>query len=208
MAERYLKTQWHLILASQSPRRKELLENLGIRFSCVTPNILEARQAKESPAKYVKRNSFEKAYKVLQTHHEKNTIILSADTVVVINKKVLEKPNDTKDAQEMLQLLSGKTHQVLTGVTILSYRKAIDCHQFVTSTSVTFRKLLSSEIKKYVKTKEPMDKAGAYAAQGKGAFMVESVNGSYTNVIGLPMSEVSKILIKDFKLEIFPKNKL
>ncbi len=192
-----------ILLASQSPRRKELLRNIGVKFESFTPDILENRRKAESPKDYVLRNSLEKAQAAQKIDRYSQFIILAADTVVVLNKKILEKPKNTAHAIKMLKALSGKTHKVLTGV---SFLKQKNNQNFVVETLVTFKKLSQSEIASYVATNEPMDKAGAYGAQGFGAFMVKSVKGSYTNVIGLPMAEVSKVLIKDFKIELFSHN--
>ena len=205
MAKRHLVTKIKLILASKSPRRRELLSNLGLTFECVDPNIEELRRKNESPRKYVRRNALEKAQVVLQDFENQNVVVLAADTIVVIGKKVLEKPRTIAEAKSMLKCLSGQTHKVLTGVSIKTNNLKIPVKNFTVQTLVTFKKLSASEIANYVATKEPMDKAGAYAAQGKGAFMVKSVRGSYTNVIGLPMGEVADILTKQFKLQLFKK---
>ena len=144
MAKRHLGSNLTFILASKSPRRKELLENIGIKFDCIDPNIEERRKKGESPKKYVQRNSVEKAQAVLHNSMNLNLVVLAADTIVVIGKKVLEKPRTLAEARMMLKSLSGKTHKVLTGVCIVSTTGKFKV--FAVQTFVKF-KILSAIIK-------------------------------------------------------------
>ena len=195
-----------LVLASTSPRRKELLGKLGLEFSIRAPNFVETRMAEESAFDYVKRNAKGKAESVFQLLKreslESDFLVLGSDTVVVHGEAVLEKPKNEGEARSMLNALSGRNHQVLTGYSLLSSDSQ---HSEVTScvsTVVEFRKLFDEEIESYLKSGEPMDKAGSYGIQSIGASFVRSIHGSYTNVVGLPLAEVfedlSKIVGSDF----------
>ncbi|MGY3804696.1 Maf family protein [Pigmentibacter ruber] len=179
-----------LILASGSPRRKEMLGISGIEFSVIPANIDEAPKKNESGKDYVKRNAFEKAVAVYKNFsQQENAIILSADTIVVTkNDVILEKPLSEEHAQNMLQLLSNDSHLVYTGYTLL--QNGAELISRVIETIVTFRKISNEEINAYIASKEPFDKAGGYGIQGKAMGFVTNVNGSYTNVIGLPLAEV------------------
>lgn len=172
-----------IILASQSPRRAKLLEEAGIGFEVIAPHINETPLPNESPKDYVCRVSQEKAESIVVD----NKVIIAADTAVVNENKILGKPANENDAKEMLLSLSDKTHVVITGVCIRYPNKT---ENFFVETKVTFRKISKEEIDSYVATKEPMDKAGAYAIQGGAAKMVRKINGSYSNVVGLPLCEV------------------
>lgn len=182
-----------IVLASTSPRRKELLTYLGFAFEIRSPNCEEVRREGESAHDYVLRNSFEKAQACRPASHE---IIIAADTVVVIDGLVLEKPRDIDHARQMLQQLASRTHEVLTGVCVLF--GAIS-ERWVSSTKVTFKSLNDAEINRYIATGEPFDKAGSYAAQGVGSTLVQHIEGSYTNVVGLPMAELSDVLRRYLK---------
>ena len=183
-----------IILASQSPRRKYLLEQAGITFSVIPSRIDEHRLPDESPRGYVKRLSREKALDVAR-HHD-TAWVIGADTVVVVDNTLLEKPTSQDHAEKMLQQLSGRTHTVFTGVTLCGpeSKKIITRH---VATKVEFKTLSPAEIKWYISTEEPFDKAGAYAIQGLGTFLVRGIHGSYTNVVGLPVCEVIEILIQE-----------
>ncbi len=183
-----------IILASQSPRRKYLLEQAGLSFSVIPSLIDEQRRSDESPREYVKRLSREKALDVAR-HHD-TAWVIGADTVVVVDNTLLEKPTSQDHAEKMLQQLSGRTHTVFTGVTLCGpgSKKIITLH---VATEVEFKTLSPAEIKWYISTEEPFDKAGAYAIQGLGTFLVRGIHGSYTNVVGLPVCEVIEILIKE-----------
>ena len=182
------------ILASGSPRRKSLLNDAGLEFKVIVPEIIEKVLPNELPEAYVNRNSDEKAQAILTKYKSINKqpiLILAADTIVVLAGEILEKPESENDAMGMLSKLSASTHQVLTGYSVvLSSGGQVVQRHFIERTNVTFKSLSDLEIKRYVETGEPMDKAGAYAAQGVGAYMIESIDGSYTNVIGLPISQV------------------
>lgn len=170
------------MLASESPRRREMLERIGVPFDVVAPQVAEVRGAREAPDLFAARAAHEKAAAV----RADGRVVLGADTVVIIDGDLLGKPRDDADARAMLMRLSGRTHAVVTAYTILS---AQEISRIVT-TDVTFRTLSADEIDAYVATGEPRDKAGAYAIQGIAAAFVTSVRGSYTNVVGLPLAEV------------------
>jgi septum formation protein len=173
-----------LVLASQSPRRSELLAVAGFRFTVRVKPVEERRRAGESPIDYARRLARAKAESVWERSGE---IVLGADTIVVIDDQVLEKPADVNDARAMLQLLSGREHTVITGICLLHEHGAIVDHA---ATQVRFAPLTDTEIADYVTSGEPMDKAGAYAIQGLASKFVESVHGCYFNVMGLPLSLV------------------
>jgi septum formation protein len=186
-----LNSKPRIILASSSPRRELLLKSLGIKFS-VLPNRVDERKVKfAEPKAYVKTLAMLKASDV--SSRVKKGIVIGADTVVVIGKEILNKPKDTADARRMLRLLSGRTHRVVTGVCVINNytntRKVISV-----STKVRFKKLSERTITWYIRTKEPMDKAGAYAIQGKGAILIERIFGDYNGIVGLPLDALSKIL--------------
>jgi len=181
------------VLASNSPRRRELLSLLGIDFRVHSPEIEEKREPPETPLEYVKRISALKAECVAAFYSDFD-FLLSADTIVVIDKGIIGKPEDDSDAIRMLKKLSGKTHRVITAYTLITKDKTFT---EAVSTGVTFKKLKSEEIKRYVETGEAQDKAGAYAIQGYAAYMVEHISGSYTNVMGLPLAEVYSALEKN-----------
>jgi septum formation protein len=173
-----------LILASQSPRRRELLAIAGFHFSVRVKPVEEVLGAAEDPVAYVRRLARAKAEASWERPGE---IILGADTTVVIDDQVLEKPDDAADASAMLRLLSGRDHTVITGICLLHDGGVIVDHS---STLVRFAPLTDSEIAEYVASREPMDKAGAYAIQGLASKFVERVDGCYFNVMGLPLSLV------------------
>lgn len=173
-----------LVLASKSPRRQQILRDAGIPFVVRSADIPEKRHPKESPSDYVRRLAEEKAYAVTLVAEE---VVLGADTVVVVDGQVLEKPTDTKDAIRMLGLLSGREHEVITGICLRSgTSKIVD----LASTRVHFVPLTPQEIEAYAASGEPMDKAGAYAIQGLAAKFIDRVEGSYSNVVGLPVALV------------------
>ena len=190
-----------LVLASSSPRRKELLSKLGFQFEIIKPDIDEIILDGETPTDFVRRIAEEKARKVNSIVDARKTII-AADTAVVINNEVLGKPIDDKDAARMLNKLSGKSHSVFTGFAILNSDKGVS-HSQVVETLVKFKELNQNEVQGYINSKEHSDKAGAYAIQGIGSFMVESINGSYTNVVGLPMCELVDAMAKHKLVKIF-----
>jgi septum formation protein len=180
-----------LILASASPRRQELLSSAGISFEVLPSEVDEGFREGEPPEEYVLRLARRKAKKAGERH--KDRWVLAADTVVVIDGRILGKPGDRQEAREMLGVLSGQEHRVITGFCLLRGDSGRSREGTVT-TRVRFKRLSSREIEWYLDTGEPFDKAGAYAIQGKAAFMVREIRGSYTNVVGLPLTEVIEAL--------------
>lgn len=185
------KTDPFFILASGSPRRRELLSGAGYIFSCVSPAVDESCRQGELPGAYVQRLA---AAKSAAGYEAGGRILpsLGADTAVVLDGRILGKPRDHDDAVAMLSALSGRVHQVLTGIalTVGIGSTAVDC----VTTSVQFRFLTPAEIEAYWLTGEPLDKAGAYGIQGQGGSLVAQTDGSYTNVVGLPMMETAMML--------------
>jgi septum formation protein len=182
-----------IILASASPRRRELLARAGVLFEVVVPGVDEAPWPREKPASYALRNASEKARAVAARHPE--AWILAADTIVVLDDQILEKPADVPHAAAMLRRLSGREHVVITGVCVRhptpgGFREVADAVR----TRVRFRALSDAEIDAYVATGEPLDKAGAYAIQGGAASFVERIDGPYDNVVGLPTDTVRRLL--------------
>ena len=180
-----------LILASASPRRQELLSSAGISFEVLPSEVDEGFQEGEPPEEYVVRLARRKATKAGERH--KDRWVLAADTVVVIDGRILGKPGDRQEAKGMLGVLSDQEHRVITGFCLLRGDSGKSREGTVT-TRVRFKRLSSREIEWYLDTGEPFDKAGAYAIQGKAAFMVKEIRGSYTNVVGLPLTEVIEAL--------------
>jgi len=183
-----------LILASKSPRRRYLLEQAGLKFSVTPSNIDEAKIPLSSPETYVRILSEAKADDISKKYPEK--WVIGADTIVLNNGNILGKPGSRDDARTMLKQLSGQTHQVLTGYAICCKAKNRMFSETV-KTDVLFKDLTHEEIEWYIHTKEPFDKAGSYAIQGLGTFLVKSIHGSYTNVVGLPVCEVIEFLLKE-----------
>ncbi len=177
-----------LVLASNSPRRQQILRDAGIAYIIRAPSVPEESRLGESPRQYVQRLAEEKAFAVPMHAGE---IVLAADTVVVAGEKLLEKPRDPADAARMLRLLSGREHEVLTGICLRSEsRKIVDA----AATRVRFVDLTDAEIAEYVASGEPMDKAGAYAIQGLASKFIERIEGCYFNVVGLPIALVYRRL--------------
>ena len=177
-----------LVLASASPRRKDLLAQLGLRFTVAAADIDETPMAGEIARNYVHRLAVEKARTVAALHPD--AWVLAADTTVALGSELLGKPRDAQEARAMLGQLSGQTHEVFTGIAVAGRAQASQ----VVRSQVTFRGLSREEIAWYADTGEPLDKAGAYAIQGKGGFLVASIEGSPTNVIGLPLGETLALL--------------
>lgn len=212
-----------LILASSSPRRAQLLSQVGLDYQVMSPNVDESVHENESPVDYVTRMSRQKAAFVAALVENKtgslgfasgqaaqsetktldSSVMLAADTVVIIDGDILGKPRDESDAINMLQRLSGTSHQVVTSVTVQT-RNRLETVQV--ETNVQFRKLSHEECVRYWLTGEPKDKAGAYGIQGIAAIFVERLSGSYSNVVGLPLNETIALL-KEFGLECLPKIK-
>ncbi|OGU77048.1 MAG: septum formation protein Maf [Ignavibacteria bacterium RBG_16_34_14] len=189
-----MKTNYPIWLASTSPRRKKLLRQLNISFKTFKVKVDEKIKKGESPVKTVKRLSLEKMRKAKR--EKKKGIIITADTIVVLNKKIIGKPVNETDAVNILNRLSGKTHIVYTGFCIANLEKKITINDYE-KTSVTFRELNNKEILDYVKSGSPIDKAGAYGIQDDfGAVFIKKINGCYYNVVGLPLQKVYKALLE------------
>ena len=183
-----------LILASKSPRRYELLKQIGLHFEVVHGSIEEENFVRgESPREHVIRLSEEKARDVGQKYP--NAWVLGADTIVYTDGIILGKPKTREEALDMLRRLSGQEHSVLTGFSVLNISKGKG-ERGAVETAVKVKSLSAVEMEWYVQTGEPFDKAGAYAIQGIGSFMIESIRGSYTNVVGLPVCEVIEMLVR------------
>lgn len=181
-----------IILASQSPRRRQLLQEAGLTFTVSPSSIDESLIPVTAPQNYVKYLAEAKAGEIADRYPDQ--CVIGADTIVLQNSQILNKPVSRDDARLMLNQLSGRTHRVLTGFCIMHRNKRIQYGQVVT-TDVRFKQLTPAEIEWYIHTDEPYDKAGAYAIQGTGASLVEAVYGSYTNVVGLPVCEVIQFLL-------------
>jgi septum formation protein len=185
-----------LILASASPRRHELLTQAGIKFQVVAANLNEDLLENEAAAAYVQRLAEEKAQAVWNAHESADTtenplVVLGADTCVVVDGHILGKPTDTADARRMLELLSGRTHAVLTGIAAITNKNV---YRDLDITQVTFNRITDSEIAKYIISGEPLDKAGAYAIQGYAARWIPRIEGCYFNVVGLPIARTVALL--------------
>ena len=175
-----------LILASSSPRRAGYLRELGFVFRRVAPDVDERTRRGETPRKYVRRLAEAKALAVSERYPAH--WVIGADTTVVIDDRILGKPKDDRDARRMLRLLSGRGHQVVSGIALARERNGF-LRSSVSSTRVVFQTLTSREIQSYVDTGEPLGKAGAYGIQGRGAFLVARIEGSFSNVVGFPLEK-------------------
>jgi septum formation protein len=187
-----------IILASASPRRQELLEKLGLRFEVEASNYEEDTPSRLEPHELARRISREKAKVVAGKHRD--AIVIAADTFIVFGDRILGKPRTAIEARGMLKTLSGQSHSVITGFSIIDTATNKTLSQSV-ETKVNIRTLTLKEINAYVKSKEPLDKAGAYAIQGLGAVIVERIEGDYFNVIGLPLGALTEAL-KQFGINI------
>jgi len=190
------KSSTKLYLASSSPRRKELLEQIGAKFKVLAIDVDESVFSGESAETYAERVALKKAKAGKSALTMDNCVVLAADTVVVINGNILGKPSDKDHALIMLQSLSGKSHKVITSLALMGDNET--CCRTCT-TEVSFKSLNEAECELYWQTGESRDKAGAYGIQGKGAVFVESIAGSYSNVVGLPLKETAELL-KYFKV--------
>ena len=180
-----------IILASQSPRRKELLHQMGLKgFKITVPDVDETIEGNLPPAMIVEELSLRKARAVAEEADE-DDLIIAADTVVALDGAVLGKPEDEGSAFSMLSALSGNRHHVYTGITVIRGEQVVTQHEM---TTVTFRELEPEEISNYIATGEPMDKAGSYGIQGLGALLVSGLSGDYFNVMGLPVYRLGRIL--------------
>ncbi len=186
-----------IVLASKSPRRKELLSLLDLDFHIITADIDETIDSSLPVSNEVARLSYQKAA-AIKSQASSNSIIISADTVVELDGCVMGKPKDEQDAFNMLKSLSGKAHNVLTGITVLQGNNHITK---TVTTKVYFRNITDQEIWEYIDTFEPMDKAGAYGIQGRASKFVQKIDGDYFNVVGLPVCELTLIL-KNFNINI------
>lgn len=193
------KSDSTIYLASKSPRRRKLLKQLGIKFKSFTVDLNEEILDGEHPVQTVKRLALHKSE--LALNNVRSGIVITADTIVVLNKKIIGKPVDRTDAFRILSILSGRTHTVYTGFVIadkITGKRIIGYEK----TSVTFKKLSSKEIRDYIKTGSPMDKAGAYGIQDDfGAVFVKRIDGCYYNVVGLPLAKLYKSLVEILQID-------
>lgn len=188
-----------IILASASPRRKELLELIKLDFEVQSSNIEEILDESLPLEKKIEKLSYQKANDIA-LKNKGNNLVIGADTVVVINGEILGKPKDKQDADRMLKLLSNKEHYVITAITLIDNNnpdKYISTHE---KTKVRFIELNQEKIDKYIESGEPMDKAGAYAIQGLGVKFVKSIDGCYTNVVGLPIPLLTQLLENEYNI--------
>jgi septum formation protein len=197
-----------IILGSSSPRRRELLGNLGLDFTIVKPETEEKPLPGEEPTVYVARNAREKNQWIcdqVKRSHPQGALVISADTIVVVEDKLLEKPMSPTEAKDMLSMLSGKTHTVYTAVRIARVTSAGEekVKEFTAATEVLIKPLSGAEMDGYIETGEPFDKAGGYAAQGLGSFMVQEIRGSFSNVVGLPLAVLADTLQQDFEVPLW-----
>ncbi len=191
-----------IILASGSPRRKELMELLGLPFSVRVSDADESTDPELPPYFIVEQLSLLKASAVASEMKAEGTegIVIGSDTVVVFEDAILGKPKDSADAKKMLTALSGNWHSVLTGVTVMNTKNA-KSETFYVETKVHFISLSEEQIDAYVSTGEPLDKAGSYGIQGKGGLFVDRIDGDYFNVVGLPMCKLATVLKEEFGIE-------
>ncbi|MDG2273644.1 MAG: Maf family protein [Halioglobus sp.] len=184
-------SQRRLILASASPRRRELLDQLGVSFTCIPAHIDESHRVDETPSNYVKRMAQEKGRAIALLQPALGWAVLAADTIVVISGTVLGKPKDRADALHMLMALSGRQHSVFTALSLVTVTGMV-CQ--LVETKVEFMSLSDATCEAYLATDEPWDKAGSYGIQGLAGAFVRSIEGSYSNVVGLPLCETWKLL--------------
>ncbi len=187
-----------IILASASPRREELLKKIGLKFEVEPSNYEEDMHSELKPHELARKISLKKAEAVAKKHQD--AIVIAADTFIVFGGKILGKPHTEVEAKNMLKTINGQSHSVITGFTIIDADKNKTLSKSI-ETKVYLRKLASKEIDAYIKSKEPLDKAGAYAIQGLGSVIVERIEGDYFNVIGLPLSALAESL-KEFGIYI------
>lgn len=188
-----------IILASSSPRRKEILAKYNVDFSIVKSDIEEKTFVGERPEQIAMSLAFQKSFNISKLYPD--NIIIGADTIVAYEDEILGKPKDEEDAFRILKLLSGKTHNVITGISIINLNSKIKIVDYE-NTKVKFRDLDDDKIYKYLKTKEYVDKAGSYGIQGYGALLVEKIEGCYLNVVGLPLVKLDILLGEYFNLNI------
>jgi septum formation protein len=187
------KTCKPLILASASPRRQQFLTDLGLTFTCLPADIDETPKTGETPIALALRLALAKAETIAELHPQ--AYVIGSDTVVTLNNRILGKPADATHALDILSSLQGKTHQVITGLSLTCLQD--NCSENLSkTTNVTFTNFSDSILRAYIRTGEPMDKAGAYGIQGKGSFLVRSIQGSCSNVIGLPVNTCTSLLLQ------------
>jgi len=191
-----------IILASASPRRRELLKHLGLTFEVIPSKIEEDVKDGEEPCEHVLRLARLKAQEIARD--QDSAVIIGADTIVVLGGEILGKPKDEEEAFAMLSQMSGRVHRVFTGFCVLDASDGSEYSEAVES-KVRFKHLTPEEIRGYIKTGEPMDKAGAYAVQGRGSYMIKEIQGSYTNVVGLPLCELVEVLSRVKVIDLFPE---
>ena len=193
-----------IILASASPRRRELLTQIGLKFEII-PSHKEERMQGNSPAQVVMGLSMDKAEDIFTQIggvEKPDALVIGADTIVALDNMILGKPKDETEAYNMIKLLSGKTHYVITGFALINLslnKKIVDCQ----ISQVTFKELSEATIKDYIQTKESLDKAGAYGIQGYGGLLVKNIQGDYFNIVGLPISKISDCLKDHFDINLF-----
>ncbi len=192
-----------IILASNSPRRRELLDNIGLKFDVIPDNTPEPMNQDLPPWDMVMMLAKFKGDNVLSTlETEEDAIIIAADTVVSVDNKILGKPKNEEDAHKMLCALSGRSHVVYTGVYVIE-KSSKKSANFYEKTKVSFKNLDINEIRDYINSREPMDKAGSYGIQNLGSLFVEEISGDYFNVVGLPVCHLGKVLTDNFGIKFF-----
>ena len=189
-----------IILASASPRRKEILQNTKLKFDIEKSDIEEVVLENESPEDMVVRLAYEKAFDVAKRNTDR--LVIGADTIVALDDEVLGKPKDKEEAYQMIKRLSNKTHKVITGISLINLKENKIIKDYVVSL-VTFKDLSEDSIKDYINTNESLDKAGAYGIQGYGALLVKNIQGDYFNIVGLPISRLSDLLKNHFDINLF-----
>ncbi|MFQ6007615.1 MAG: Maf family protein [Candidatus Zixiibacteriota bacterium] len=187
---RQLADHWQLVLGSGSPRRVALLAETGIRFKQIVPDLKESPQKDESPFLFAKRLAKDKALRV-STQLNADHIVIGCDTVVVLHNRILKKPSSEDDAYAILSALAGQNHVVCTALALAQQKKLLASGSELTE--VSFNPVTAQQIRDYIATGEPMDKAGAYGIQGMGSFLVDSIKGNLDNVIGLPRMLLNKL---------------
>lgn len=194
-----------IILASASPRRKEILENVNLKFTVQSSHIEEVVLENEPPKDLVMRLAFEKCMDVAKKNP--NALVIGADTIVALDNNILGKPKDEHHAYKIIKSLSNKKHEVITGISLINLSLNKKVTDYVVS-EVTFKDLSEETIKDYIKTKESLDKAGAYGIQGYGALLVDSIKGDYFNIVGLPISKIGDLLKYNFNVNLFMEGDL
>lgn len=193
------------ILASASPRRKELLTQAGFQFEII-PSLAEETYTKTVPSEIVTELAAQKAADVFHRHKEENCVVIGADTIVVYRDEIFGKPADKQEAYDMLSMLADRTHQVYTGVSLIISKKGkVHTRTFYESTDVTFCPICKEDLRAYVESGEPLDKAGAYGIQGSFAIHVRCISGDYSNVVGLPVCRLYQELLKEFTSPLSPE---